>query len=126
MLEPISDVITAHPYYAFNDWMPEKDGYRQFLDELVTFANKKGKAVVSSETCWGSLDDQIRSEIVQFELGEQEKRGIGFSAHLLYESRVADAHRPDWGPVSKPGYMAFIHRDGSLRPYHDVFNMFCG
>jgi hypothetical protein len=123
-VEPISDVLTVHPYFAQNGWVPEKKDLQQFLDELVDFTNRKGKGLVATETCWGSLDDQFRAETATFELGELSKRKIGFTPHLLYESRVADAHRPDWGPVSTPGYMAFVHRDGTLRDGHDLFNKF--
>jgi len=35
---------------------------------------------------------------------------------------VADAHRPESGPVTIAGYMAFIEKNGSLRPYHKIFN----
>ena len=59
---------------------------------------------------------------LQFTLGELKKRGIGFIAHLLYHTLVADGHRPEYGPISVAGYMAFIEANGSLRPYHKIFN----
>jgi hypothetical protein len=42
----------------------------------------------------------------------------------LHTSPVADLHTAELGPVNSPGYMAFIRRDGSLRPGHDVFNKY--
>lgn len=44
--------------------------------------------------------------------------------YLLNHSLIADAHRPEFGPLSMPGNLAFIEADGSLRPGHDVFNEF--
>ena len=35
--------------------------------------------------------------------------------YLLHHSLVADAHRPEFGPVGHPGNLAFIEADGSLR-----------
>jgi hypothetical protein len=37
---------------------------------------------------------------------------------------IADAHRPEYGPVTAPGNLAFIEADDTLRPGHDVFNEF--
>ena len=49
---------------------------------------------------------------------------FGFLAHLLHHTLVADGHRPEYGPISEAGYMAFIEAEGSLRPHHEVFNEF--
>jgi len=93
-----------------------------YVDNSVNFANRVNKPLLATETGWGSLDDKQRSEILAFELGELKKRKIGFIAHLLYHTLVADGHRPKYGPISAAGYMAFIELNGSLRPYHKVFN----
>ena len=124
LLEPISDVLTFHPYYAWNAWMPKKEDFCRFLDEAVVFANRVGKAAIATETCWGNMDDKARAETGRFELSELRKRGIGFTAHLLHETRVADGHRLQYGPITNAGYMAFVQMDGTLRPYHDFFNEF--
>jgi len=124
LLEPISDVITFHPYFAWNEWVPERSMFADFVDQCTEFANSCGKALLATETCWGSLDDAQRADTLKFELGELSKRGIGFTAHLMCHSWVADAHRRWTGQYQAAGYMAFINQDGSIRPGHEAFNMF--
>lgn len=123
ILEPISDVITIHPYYAWNAWIKE-GAFKDFLDDAVNFANKVNKPLLATETGWGSLDDKQRSETLAFELGELRTRRIGWLVHLLHHSLVADAHRPEFGPISEAGYMAFIEADGSLRAHHEILNQY--
>ncbi|HUZ46672.1 MAG TPA: cellulase family glycosylhydrolase [Terriglobia bacterium] len=113
LLLPVSDVLTIHPY-----------GNQKFLDAAVNLGQKTGKPVLATECCWGSLDDSKRAKRIEKELSALQKAGIGFLAHVLHHSLVADCHRQQYGPVSVAGYMAFIEADGSLRPYHDVFNKF--
>lgn len=126
-LDPISDVLTTHPYWAKNSWVSEKRRFTEFVDEAVAFANSVGKPLLATETCWGSWDDRERSEMFQFELSELTKRGIGFTAHLMHETLVADGHRPHLAMTvpEGAGYMAFINMDGEIRPYHEKFNAFC-
>ncbi|MFH0795523.1 MAG: cellulase family glycosylhydrolase [Candidatus Omnitrophota bacterium] len=122
LVEPISDVITFHPYYAWNAWVKSKKDFKNFLDESVVFANKVNKPLLATETGWGSLNDKQRSETLIFELKELKKRNIGWTAHLLHHTLVADGHKLKFGPISAAGYMAFIELNGSLRPYHEVYN----
>jgi len=125
LYEPILDIITPHPYWASTGWGRDKDKFKKFLDDVVKIANSKGKGVIATETGWGNLDDKVRVETLEFELSELTKRKIGFLVHLLWHTFVADGHRPEYGPVSTPGYMAFIEIDGSLREGHEIFNKFC-
>ena len=113
LLEPVSDVLTIHPY-----------GNQKFLDAAVAYGQKARKPVLATESCWGSLDDAERARIVATELSELRAKDLGFLVHVLHHSLVADCHRPQYGPVSGAGYMAFIEADGSLRPHHDIFNKF--
>ncbi|MFW5799155.1 MAG: cellulase family glycosylhydrolase [Planctomycetota bacterium] len=123
MLEPISDVITWHPYYAWNAWTPTPERFMEVnVTPTVEFARKVGKPMLITETCWGALDDAKRAEVMRVELGTFRDMGIGFLAHLLHHTLVADGHRAEYGPVTNAGYMAFIEADGSLRKHHDVFN----
>jgi len=122
-VEAISDILAFHPYFAWNSWVPEKRQYSEFLDSAVEFAKSVGKQLLATECCWGSYDDTHRAEIVEFELGELKKRGIGWTCHLMHYSQVADAHRR-WPPKIAAGYMAFIEEDDSLRKGHEVFNKF--
>ena len=124
LLEPISDVITFHPYYAWNEWMKEPAQFEAFVDEVVVFGKSVAKPLLATETGWGALDDQKRAEVLAVELGTLASRGIGFTAHLLHHTLVADGHRPEYGPITGAGYMAFIEKDGSLRRHHEVFNEF--
>ncbi|MCP4641807.1 MAG: cellulase family glycosylhydrolase [bacterium] len=122
MLEPISDVITFHPYYAWNAWVKTPDQYAAFVDEVVAFGKLVNKPLLVTETGWGALEDKKRSEVLAVELGTLSERNIGFVVHLLHHTLVADGHRPEYGPMSGAGYMAFVEKDGSLRPHHDIFN----
>jgi len=122
MLEPLSDVITFHPYFAWNAWVKSAEQFEGFLDEAVAFGKSVGKPMLVTETGWGALDDKKRSEVLAVELGAITKQGLGFVVHLLHHTLVADGHRPEYGPISGAGYMAFVEKDGSLRPYHDIFN----
>lgn len=72
----------------------------------------------------GALDDARRVAIIQADLETLQQQDVGFLAHALHESYVADLHRPRYGIISSAEYMAFIHMDGSLRPGHDLFNRF--
>jgi len=108
---PYQDILTPHLYFG---------GYPDY----VQLAKEVGKSLISTECCWGSLDDSVRVQRVRDELGALKTHKIGFFPHALYESLVADLHRPQYGFVDKPGYMAFIHMDGSLRSGHDVYNVF--
>jgi hypothetical protein len=79
---------------------------------------------VTNECCWGSLDDAIRTRIVEESLKVFVELGIGFLPHALQESLAEDLHRPEFGPVGTPGFMAFVLMDGSLRRGHDIFNTY--
>ena len=124
LLEPISDVITFHPYFAWNAWVKTPEQFEKFVDEVVAFSSLIKKPILATETGWGALDDKKRSEVLTVELKTLATRGIGFTAHLLHHTLVADGHRPEYGPMSSAGYMAFIEKNGSLRSYHDIFNKF--
>lgn len=123
--EPLMDVIGIHPYWWPTDAPDRGTGkYEQLLDSYVALGQRTGKPLIASETCWGSLDDGARVEIIRYTLGQLKKRGIGWLAYLLHHSLIADAHRPEFGPTGRPGNLAFIEADGSLRPGHGVFNEF--
>lgn len=130
-VEAVSDVLSIHPYYLARPHrhLPQLgggvDAFRRLLDEYVDLASQVGKPLVATECCWGSFDDAERVELVRVTLTELTARGIGWLAHILQHSLVADAHRPGAGPVAEPGYMAFVEADGSLRPGHEVVNEFC-
>lgn len=123
-IEPISDILSIHPYWTADSPPHEKSAYECLLDEYVQFARQVGKPLIATETCWGAIDDLQRVEIIRYTLTQLSQRGIGWLAYLLHHSLIADAHRPEFGPLSAPGNLAFIEADGSLRPGHAVFNEF--
>ncbi|MCE5258781.1 MAG: hypothetical protein LLG44_06915 [Chloroflexi bacterium] len=123
-VEPISDVLSIHPYWTKESPHHDKAVYEKLLDEYVDISQRTGKPLIASETVWGSLDDVERVEIIHYTLSELKKRGIGWLAYLLHHSLIADAHRPAFGPTSAPGYLGFIEADGSLRPGHEAFNQY--
>ena len=117
-IEPCSDVLMIHPYFASKvPW-----------DVLTTFARERGKALLATECCWGSLNDASRADIIQSDCSVLMHQKVGFLGHALHESLVGDLHRPQFSPLhvaSSASYMAFINMNGSLRPGHDVFNLYC-
>ena len=124
LVDPISNVLSIHPYWIHNRPEPDKTAYEKKLDDEVAFACRVNKPLISTECCWGSLDDQVRVESIRYTLTQLKQRGIGWLVYLLHHSLIADAHRPEFGPLGFPGNLAFIEADGSLRPGHEVFNEF--
>jgi hypothetical protein len=125
LTEPISDIISIHPYYIWNRPGADKAKYEQALDEYVAFAASKGKELLASETVWGATDDAKHLEVMRYTLGELRKRNIGFIVHALQHSLVADLHYAAYGPVGAPEVLHFVNPDGSLRQGHEAFNEFC-
>lgn len=123
-VEPISDVLGFHPYWAGDSPPHDKHAYEKLLDEYVKFAAEAGKPLLATETCWGATDDAKRVEIIRYTLNGLKKRNIGWLVYLLHHSLIADAHRAEYGPLGSPGNLSFIEADGSLRPGHGVFNEF--
>ena len=54
------DVISFHPYAEYWD-----EGFLQFTDAYIDVANRLEKPLLCTETCQGSLNDQVRGEIVR-------------------------------------------------------------
>lgn len=125
LTEPISDILSTHPYYIWNAPDADKAKYEASLDDVVAFAQSKGKELLASETVWGAEDDDKRVEVMRYTLGQLRKRDIGFIVHALQHSLVADLHYPEYGPVGTPGALHFVNPDGSLRKGHKALNEFC-
>lgn len=123
-IEPISDILSIHPYWTDDSPPHTKDDYERLLDQYVEFSEKVNKPLLATETCWGSTDDEQRVEIIRYTLTQLKKRGIGWLVYLLHHSLIADAHREEYGPVGEPGNLSFIEADGSLRPGHELWNEF--
>jgi hypothetical protein len=138
LINPISDIIAIHPYliHTVSNKSEGGESVIEFdsgdaltkalaqLDRIVEFTNKLKKPLLASETCWGSLDDKERTMIIRSTFTELKKRDIGWLAYVLHHSLIADAHRPQYGPIDHAGNLSFIEADGSLRPGHGVFNDF--
>lgn len=120
-VEPMSDWLSIHPY-LIQDTPGHRVQFQAMLDDYVAVAKETGKPLMATETCWGSLSDAAREENARFTLGELKKRNIGWLAYLLHHSMIADAHRPEFGPVGIPGNLAFIEAGGEIRPGHAFFN----
>ena len=117
-LTHLSDIITFHSYYSGG----AKETFERRLDDIVALAVRENKALIATETCWGSYDNEKRAEFVRYNLGELNKRKIGWLCYLLHTSGIADAHAEEEGAFSKAGNLAFIMADGRLRPCHQVIN----
>jgi hypothetical protein len=129
LTEPMSDVLSFHPYWMWNAQgghrhTATKEGFEQYLDECLAIARKVGKGLIGNETVWGAADDATHVEVMRYTLGELRKRGIGFTVHALHHSLIADLHRPGYGPVGWPEVMHFIEADGTVRAGHEAFNEF--
>lgn len=125
LTEPISDILSTHPYYVWNSPDADKATYEASLDEKVAFAQSKGKELLASETVWGAVDDDKHLAVMHYTLGELRQRNIGFIVHALQHSLVADLHYPAYGPVGSPEVLHFVNPDGSLRKGHEAFNEYC-
>jgi hypothetical protein len=128
LTEPISDLLSTHPYYMWNrpeDTPERRASFEASLDAYLDVANRTGKELLASETVWGAIDDEKHIEILRFTLGALKQRDIGFTVHALHHSLVADLHYPEYGPVGISECLHFINADGKLRQGHDVFNEFC-
>jgi len=124
LTEPISDLLSFHPYYVWCNLDADPAAYEQSLDEATAFAESVGKELLASETVWGATDDEKRVEMMRYTLGALRQRRIGFLVHALQHSLVADLHYPAYGPVGSPQVMHFVNPDGSLRQGHEAFNEF--
>jgi hypothetical protein len=124
LVEPLCDLLSIHPYFMQNAPGADKAAFEAALDRDLAIAAKAKKPILSTECCWGSLDDAVRVDSMRYTLAQLKKRGIGWLAYLLHHSLVADAHRPEFGPLGFPGNLAFIEADGSLRAGHGAFNEF--
>lgn len=125
----ISTVFLIHPYLQ---WTPDAEEFEQrcsavlqHLDWQVDFAKKNDKGILVTESCWGSIDDERFAENIQKSLIEYTNRNIGFLAHALCHSEVADLHAPKYGPIlSDLGQFNFLDQNGKIRPCLEVFNEF--
>jgi hypothetical protein len=125
LTEPISDFLSCRGYYRSNNPGADKAKYEGYLDACLELAQSKGKGLIASEAVCGAEDDDKRVEVMRYTLSELCKRDIGFLAHALHHSLVADLHYPEYGPIVPEGVMHFVNPDGSLRKGHDAFNEFC-
>ena len=129
-VEPISTVFMIHPYLQ---WTPDAKVYAKrcrdvigHLDWQVAYAASKHKPLLVTECCWGSIDEEVFRDNIIRTLTEYTKRNIGFVAHALCESGVADLHPPKAGPILQDmGQFNFLDRNGNIRPGLEVFNDFC-
>ena len=121
ILDNICDVYLTHLYYRGGD-------VKQFIDRVESFveeSERKNKPLITSECCWGSLDDEIRAELIRVSLETFKKYGIGYVVHALWYSGCADLHDPCDGRVSlEIGNLCFIRKDGTVRAHHEIFNEF--
>jgi hypothetical protein len=121
----VCDVLSFHPYYMGNvEGYDDRDRYERYLDEAVAFAQEVGKPILASEVAWGSMDDAERVDLMSYSLTELTSRSMGFVAHALHHSLIADLHRAEYGPIGLPGRLEFINADGSLRAGHEIYNSF--
>ena len=117
----IIDVYLTHLYYR-GEPIEEFENYvKGFLEE----SERNGKPLISSECCWGSTDDKIRGELIKASLEVFKKYNIGYVAHAMQYCGCTDLHdRCDGRLTSDIGNLCFINKDGSVRPYHEIYNEF--
>ena len=117
----VCDVYLTHLYYRNGEIAYFENKVKRFVAE----SEKNGKPLICSECCWGSIDDKERAELIRVTLSTFKKYNIGFVAHALQHCGCADLHGPEDGRLTPNiGNLCFINKDGSMRPYHEVFNEF--
>jgi hypothetical protein len=113
-------VFTLHPYNVSGiaeDELEEK--LRRRLDIVEGY----GKPAIITECVWGAVNAEERRRYLESELNVYSRLKIGFLCHALATSPVADLHPVENAEVSGMGlYMAFLDKEGKIRPYHDIFN----
>ncbi len=122
ILEPLCDVICIHPYGGW--W---NGSFAKMCDWAVELARNKKKDLIANETCQGSLNDEVRVQIIRITLKTLKERGIGWCVWHLHGGKMITANREITDANCKPGdrsYMAFIEPSGKIRPGHEVFNEF--
>lgn len=126
----VGNVFMIHPYLQ---WTPDMRAFEErcrrviaHLDWQLAFADARGKPVLVTECCWGSIDTARFRENIRRTLTEYERRGIGFVVHALCQSGVADLHPPCEGPILQDmGQFNFLDGEGHVRPGLEIFNDFC-
>ena len=119
MLSPFIDVVSVHPYSIWSGPLCE---HREYLAKTLKLAENTDKPILVTECCWDGPSDKARGEIADTEFKNYTEAGIGFIAHALSTSGVADLHPKD---AKNPlGYMIFMNLDGSIRQYHECFNKY--
>lgn len=119
-----TDVFMIHPYGYFT---PDKLQYGMdlVLDEIKNCkedAKRLGKPILSTETCWGSLDDKVHEQMIRYTLDAHKITNVGFIVHALQYSQFADLHDPCDGPVGTPGNLCFVTKKGKIRKGCEIFN----
>lgn len=115
----ICDVYLTHLYYTGGP----AEKFEEKILRFVAEAQKNDKPLICSECCWGSTDDKKRSELIKVTLDLFKKHGVGYVAHALQYCGCTDLHdRADGRLTEAIGNLCFINKDGSVRPYHEIYN----
>ena len=133
MMEAVDCVSTVFMIHPYLQWTPDARAFaercRKVIDHLdwqVGYAAARSKPVFVTECCWGSIDSRRFAENIRATLTEYRKRNLGFVAHALCCSGVADLHPPRLGPILQDlGQFNFLDENGNIRPGLEVFNEFC-
>ena len=128
LVKDISDVLMIHPYYICDKETIYDEAMRARFEKRVAdvcaYGRELGKPMFVTETCWGALTDEDRVEVIRYTLSVLKQHDLGFVAHALHYSMVADLHYPEDGFLGHSHNLAFTTRDGKLRPGHEIFNEF--
>ena len=128
--DKVGDIFMIHPYLQ---WTPDARAFEArcadvlaHLDWQLEFAARRGKPVFVTECCWGSIDSRRFADNIQRTLGAYADRHLGFLAHAMCASYVADLHPPVDGPILQDmGQFNFLDWHGNIRPGLEVFNRYC-
>jgi len=117
------DVFSIHPYATSAP--RDRATHLSYVRKLIAEADRLHKPIVITECCWDDDfgGDKERGAIVDFELSVYVEAGIGFVAHGLSPSPVADLHKKNPNECRTLD-MYFMDLKGGIRPYHDVFNRY--
>ena len=114
------DIHLTHIYCAHPDSAVSfEEKVKNYMEEI----KKSGKALIVSECCWGSFDDEMRALLIKITLDVFTKYGVGYVAHALQYSGCTDLHDYGDGRTTPDiGNLCFVKKDGTLRAGHDIFN----
>lgn len=120
-LAPLVDVISLHPYNMFG--APKEQFEHEFVS-ILEYIKQFHKPYIITECVWSAPTAEERLPYLESELEVYNKYHVGYLAHGLFTSPVADLHPVERSGLEKGLYMAFLDDHLEIRKHHDIFNQY--